>query len=195
MSSAEQKRKPGRPKGSFRGHGWSQRRQIAAPIVTAAAPAVAEIIQTPEPRVQTHLDEPAMLEQGHEKVPEPGVISRLRLIARVLWIGCYRALFAAELAENEAACVSEVQLPPTSYRARLKGERAELYDHRRRVQRRDELAIRLHANNERHWSPSLLARSVTYFLNTTAWQREVEGRCVAHGWVGEWGLVFAACCF
>ena len=33
MSSAEQKRKPGRPKGSFRGHGWSQRRQAAAPIV------------------------------------------------------------------------------------------------------------------------------------------------------------------
>ena len=48
MSSAEQKRKPGRPKGSFRGHGWSQRRQVAAPIVTAAAPADAEIIEPPE---------------------------------------------------------------------------------------------------------------------------------------------------
>ena len=47
------------------------------------------------------------------------------------------------------------------------------------VWRRDELAIRLHANNERHWSPSILARSMTYFLHSTAWQRHIEGRCVA----------------
>ena len=166
-----QPKRRGRPPGSFRGHGWSRPRAASAASNDAAscAPSAANVAASELLRAVPN----------EEDIPAPaGVMSRLRMIARVLWIGCYRALFDAELAENEAVCGLEGQLPPSSYRARLKGEGAELYDHRRRVQRRDELAIRLHANNERHWSPSLLARSVTYFSNSTAWQRQIEGRCV-----------------
>ena len=164
-------RRRGRPKGSFRGHGWSTSRAASAAsnVAASCAPSAANVAASellPEPISEEDIQAPA------------GVMSRLRMIARVLWTGCYRALFDAELAENEDVCGQAGQLPPTSYRARLKGERAELYDHRRRVQRRDELAIRLHANNERHWSPSMLARSVTYFSSSTAWQRQIEGRCV-----------------
>ena len=43
------------------------------------------------------------------------------------------------------------------------GEQQARYDRRRRIQQRDEMAIRLHANNQQHWSPSLLARSVAYY--------------------------------
>ena len=38
-----------------------------------------------------------------------------------------------------------------------------MYDRRQRSQRRDEVAVALHANNQQHWSPSLVARSIAYF--------------------------------
>ena len=73
----------------------------------------------------------------------------------------YSALFEAEIMKNEAACGAVAALLPSSYRARrLRGEAAERYDKRRRNQLRDEMAIKLHANNQQHWSPSLVARSV-----------------------------------
>ena len=144
---------------------WRQQlRSVLLVLLMSARPSR----EAPEP--------PALIDESPVSL---GALSRMRLIAHLLWSSCYDAIFKAELQENEAACGSDGQLVPTSYRARLKGERAEKYDHRRMIQRRDELAIRLHANNERHWSPSILARSMTYFLHTTAWQRHIEGRCVA----------------
>ena len=101
---------------------------------------------------------------------------RLRLFARALWAGDYSELFDAEIVDNERLCGPQMALPPTSYRARLQGERAAAYDRRLRVQYRDQLAVRLHSNNMRHWSPSLLARSVTYFNTTSGWIRQIEGR-------------------
>ena len=82
----------------------------------------------------------------------------------------YTDLFAAEYEDNAyafAAGAGAFALPPTTYRARLRGEKAELYDRRRKLQVRDQMAIALHANNERHWSPSMLARSLTYFTSST----------------------------
>ena len=38
------------------------------------------------------------------------------------------------------------------------------------------MAVRLHANNQRHWSPSLLARSIAYFGRTSRFLRANEGR-------------------
>jgi hypothetical protein len=79
-------------------------------------------------------------------------------IAPRLWVSDYRALFAQEMVENAAACNGGgYQLPPSTYRARLKGERAENYDWRMLQHKRDEMAIALHNANMQHWSPSLLA--------------------------------------
>ena len=41
------------------------------------------------------------------------------------------------------------------------------------MRERDQLAIALHADNMRHWSPSLVARSVAYFTLTTSWMHHV----------------------
>ena len=68
------------------------------------------------------------------------------------------------------------QLLPSSYRARLHGEAAVRYDMRRMQQQRDQMAIALHGNNQQHWSPSLLARSVTYFNLASEVIQKEEGR-------------------
>ena len=54
------------------------------------------------------------------------------------------------------------------------GKQADAYEAKRRRQERDQLAIELHANNMRHWSPSLVARSLAYFRLTTSWMHTVE---------------------
>jgi hypothetical protein len=89
---------------------------------------------------------------------------RLEQIAQQLWAADYTPLFEREYEENMLAVGgSGYQMAPSTYRARLHGESAERYDQRRRRQQRDEMAIALHANNQQHWSPSMLARSVSYF--------------------------------
>ena len=86
-------------------------------------------------------------------------------------------LFLREFDDNlRARGESSSNLAPSTYRARLHGEAAERYDFRRFQQKRDQLAIELHANNQQHWSPSLLARSVTYFNLTSEVIQTTEGR-------------------
>ena len=101
----------------------------------------------------------------------------LECIAHLLWLPCYVKLFVLEFHRNlEAVGGSGYQMEPSTYRARLRGEAADRYDWRRMQQQRDQMAIALHANNQQHWSPSMLARSVTYFnLASEVIQRE-EGR-------------------
>jgi hypothetical protein len=100
----------------------------------------------------------------------------LREIAKLLWLPCYAKLFAFEYEANRAECGDGFELQPTTYRARLKGEAAAIYDERRHHQQRDQMAIALHCNNQMRWSPSLLARSVSYFNSATAWMQAEEGR-------------------
>ena len=101
----------------------------------------------------------------------------LKQIALDLWAPDYSVLFEAEFAYNSLACGSGgYDLLPSTYRARLHGEAAERYDWRRKQQKRDEMAIALHANNMQRWSPSLLARSVAYFNLTTAFMHGEETR-------------------
>lgn len=97
--------------------------------------------------------------------------------ALLLWLPDYTRLFEEEIEQNlQLSGGGLLNLPPSSYRQRLTGEPQVRYDARRRRQQRDELAIALHANNQQHWSPSLLARSITYFnLASEPIQRE-EGR-------------------
>ena len=77
----------------------------------------------------------------------------LQQIAQLLWIGPdYNDLFELEFELNSSAIGGGgYQLPPSTYRVRLRGERAILYDARRRRQQRDEMAIALHANNQQRW--------------------------------------------
>ena len=91
-------------------------------------------------------------------------------IARLLWLPSYKELFEAELLHNRhlVGRASGAQLPPSTYRARLQGAHAELYDIKRLKQERDQLAIEVHANNMRHWSPSLVSRSIAKALRTSA---------------------------
>ena len=100
----------------------------------------------------------------------------LRTIARALWRPSYTALFAEEYLLNEAACGGHEAIAPSGYRARLKGAAAERYDSRLHRRARDQLAIQLHGNNQQHWSPSLLARSVSYFNLTTNFVHAVESQ-------------------
>ena len=76
---------------------------------------------------------------------------RHQLLARLLWLPSYAELFRAELEHNRLLVGgSGSTLPPSSYRARLKGARAEEYDARQERRERDQMAIELHANNMRH---------------------------------------------
>ena len=100
----------------------------------------------------------------------------LEQIAMLLWLPCYERLFQMEFQVNEEECGAGYVLTPTSYRQRLKGEPMQAYDARRRQQRRDEMAIALHANNQQRWSPSILARSVSYFCSASGWINANESR-------------------
>jgi hypothetical protein len=101
----------------------------------------------------------------------------LEQIASMMWAKDYSILFEKEYEYNSRACGGGgYDLPPSTYRARLKGEAAESYDWRLRMHKRDEMAIALHANNMRRWSPSLLARSVSYFNLTTEFLHAEESR-------------------
>ena len=93
----------------------------------------------------------------------------LRQIAKLLWLPDYDALFRFEYEHNARECGGGgYQLTASSYRQRLRGEFAVRYDMHKMAQERDQMAIALHANNQWRWSPSLVARSATYFNLTTA---------------------------
>lgn len=111
---------------------------------------------------------------GFETVAAPQE-DRLTQIARLLWLPSYTELFAAELEHNRLLVGrSGSTLQPSSYRARLKGARAVAYDAKQQRRERDQLAVEIRSNNMRHWSPSLVARSIAYFRLTTSWLHAVE---------------------
>jgi hypothetical protein len=71
-----------------------------------------------------------------------------QLFAEWLWAPDYTPIFRLEMAVNRQLVNGQVHMQPSSYRARLKGRAAEVYDERRRLQERDQMAIMLHANNQ-----------------------------------------------
>ena len=107
--------------------------------------------------------------------PMDAADSTLESVASALWLPAYDELFEAELEHNRALVGrAGAALPPSSYRARLRGDAAIWFDKRLQRQERDQLAIELHANNMRHWSPSLVARSIAYVRLTSSWMHSVE---------------------
>ena len=170
-------RRAGRPAGKRRKTAWDAMRRRSATI-NAADAAEAEAPVENEVQASVPVADAAsahVIDEG-EPLLLSAEISQLELIARALWSTNYDEIFSAELMDNERLCGGSSSLLPSTYRARLKGEAAEKYDLRRRNQRRDELAARLHANNQQHWSPSLVARSIAYFGRTTKFLRRNETR-------------------
>ena len=183
-------RRAGRPAGKRKSSNWSSltRRPQRQPRATTSAdesPAEADNLHV-EWVQQLHgeplsLDEPQPLEpqlleaQPLEAQPD---MSQLEKIARdLITLNHYDELFESERVENEKLLPAAAALPASSYRRdRLRGEAAIRYDRRRRNQQRDEYAIKLHANNQQHWSPSLIARSVAYFAKSSRFVRQNETR-------------------
>jgi hypothetical protein len=92
-----------------------------------------------------------------------------------MWLPDHRALYTAELKDNRMRLGREgSSLRPSSYRARLKGPAADAYDAKMLRRERDQLAVELHGNNMRVWTPSLIARSIAYYPLTTSWMHAVE---------------------
>ena len=113
-----------------------------------------------------------------EMEAEPALsLSGLKAMVLSLWRPSYESLFEEEIATNRAALgrpggFGVLQL--TRYARSLKGEKLAAWQRRQLNRERDQMAIELHALNMRHWSPSMLARSVAYFSLTTSWLHQVE---------------------
>lgn len=100
-------------------------------------------------------------------------------IAGGLWVRDYSAILEAEYHVNRTLCGERLlALIDSTYRARA--ARAHYptvfarYSEKEKRRERDAMAIHMHGQNMRHWSPSLVARSVTYFSDTTCWVRAIE---------------------
>lgn len=97
-------------------------------------------------------------------------------ISYILLLPSYVDVFRKEIAHNERLTGFTSLLQPSSYRRRLKDGSTDaiIYDEKQLRRKRDQMAIQVHANNMRHWSPSLMARSISYFTLSTDWQNSVE---------------------
>ena len=104
--------------------------------------------------------------------------SMLQDIALDLWLPSYEERFTKELEDNRVRAhdrgILSVRSKTSAYSRRLTGQRRVAWEHRQQTRERDQLAIALHADNMRHWSPSLVARSIAYFPLTTSWMHHVE---------------------
>ena len=159
------RRKPGRPAGKRRKAGWDAVTRRARPLRAAdhlpkVAPTSSDAQQPQDAATVAETATDSMETIASAQKP---AASMLELIAEAFWATNLEPLFDAEIAENERLCGPASALPPSSYRRRLRDDAALKYDRRRRNQRRDEMAVMLHCNNQRHWSPSLLARSIAYY--------------------------------
>ena len=103
--------------------------------------------------------------------------------ASLFWLPDYRPVL-----EAEARVAASTQLgaiaPPSTYRARLDHfpEAASAYDVKMDGRVRDIYSIALRAANQRAWSFSQLARSISYFSQRTprrVWRDETRGRRIA----------------
>ena len=96
--------------------------------------------------------------EAEAAAPHDGEALSMEFCARELVAGDYGPVFEREYERSRALCGDGYALPPSSYVARLSGDRLAAYEQRARQRERDQMAIALHASNMRYWTPSLLAR-------------------------------------
>ena len=115
-----------------------------------------------------------------ESVPEPDKAeeSLLQVISRGLWQTSYEAWFQAEVEYNRQllgrGSAADASMQRSQYARRLRGDQLAAWRRRQLNRERDQLAIELRSANMRQWSPSIVARSISYFHLTTSWQHQVE---------------------
>ena len=136
-----------------------------------------------EPELGVAPDGIAYGQEAHEEdeTPAEASESQLAVITRSLWRTSYADLFAEEVLANRVQLGRSAELSSLAdgmqlsrYARRLKGEQAAAWERRRCKRERDQLATELHMLNMRHWSPSMVARSIAYFSMTTSWMHQVE---------------------
>ena len=155
------------------GNGWRRPRRRQARASSEATTHASEA----EPTLGDLGDTPPSLELAALELAAPHSDEpQLLVIARELWRADYAPLFEEEYLVNKAVLGAGYALPPSSYAQRLQGQRLEEYERRMRARERDAMAIALHANNMRVWTPSLLARSVSYFTSASSFTQATEGR-------------------
>jgi len=86
--------------------------------------------------------------------------TQLRDFAVDLWSDCYAKLFAEE---DAAAAEALGPMPQTNYRRGLKGAKAQAYDDRAQKRQRKTIATHVRQANVRHWTFSVVARSLSWF--------------------------------
>lgn len=105
--------------------------------------------------------------------PHDGEVGGMLHCAHELWECDYTPVFAREYASSRERCGDGYSLPPSSYAARLSGERWEAYKQKMMRRERDRMAAALHGSNMRIWTPSLLARSVCA-VSSNGFLRSIE---------------------
>ena len=109
-----------------------------------------------------------------------GVRQSVERWAPLLWTTSttYSGIF-----ENEAAASTlSIGMRESTYRRRITGEAAEAYDARKDARVRDCAAILRRGHNQRDWSFSVLARSISYFnqrVPAAVWNEECNARRLA----------------
>ena len=110
---------------------------------------------------------------SHQELDEEPVMLQ---IARQLWSSDYSELFHSEYLHNKSVLGSGYETQPSSYARRLQGQRLAEYEQRMQGRERDAMSIALHSANMRTWTPSFMARSVTFFGHTTSFTHGIESR-------------------
>ena len=114
-----------------------------------------------------------------ECAAEPSKWMKILDFAKDLWKSDYKPFFAAENAE---ARLIVDELPQSSYRRRLKGEKAAAYDQKTAGRVRQSQATLARQANTRSWSFSLVARSLSWFNQRVphrVWNDALAERSVA----------------
>ena len=155
------------------GHGWwpTRRRRASSTHTTshpqppASSSAVSHSFQTETEAVSAVV--------SHQELDEEPVMLQ---IARQLWSSDYSELFHSEYLHNKSVLGSGYETQPSSYARRLQGQRLAEYEQRMQGRERDAMSIALHSANMRTWTPSFMARSVTFFGHTTSFTHGIESR-------------------
>ena len=156
------------------GHAWyPPKRRKAQPAAASSGSLPAAPVPLPAEELAETAPHVRLLEAGEPDVLDEEEPMMLQ-IARELWRADYSDLFHDEYVASKAQLGTGYAAAPSSYARRLQGQRLAEYERRMQGRERDAMAIALHSANMRVWTPSLLARSVTFFANVTGLISSIE---------------------
>ena len=149
-----------------RGSGWERRPNRARPLL--------RLELAPPPPLPLAIEGPPAEE-------EPEALSEWRKLldfVPALWSANYEPFVTAEIEAAKAAAIPD---EPTSYRRQLKGAKADAYDERQTARVADSLAVYRRTQNQRAWSFSIVAKSLSWFnqrVPVRVWRGAQKARSV-----------------